>query len=109
MLEPVPYPLLHESIVFHSLNISYDLRMVKRASQYPGSLARAGVILQHAGVLVLGLALAILNTFRELFASVEVRQDEERRLHDSDLSGEYNHRTGRLDAGTDPYGWYDDD
>jgi len=39
---------------------------------------------------------------------MEIRNDEERRLHDSDLSGDLNHRTGRLDAGTDPYGWYDD-
>jgi hypothetical protein len=38
-----------------------------------------------------------------------VYDDEDRRLHDADLIGEYNHRTGRLDAGTDPYGWYDED
>lgn len=37
------------------------------------------------------------------------RRDEDRQLHDSDLIGEYNHRTGRLDAGNDPYGWYDED
>jgi len=59
-------------------------------------------------VLTVGLAIALLGVLRELFASTEVRHDEERRLHDSDLSGELNHRTGRLDAGADPYGWYDD-
>lgn len=32
-----------------------------------------------------------------------------RQLSDTDLIGEYNHRTGRIDAGNDPYGWYDDD
>jgi hypothetical protein len=37
------------------------------------------------------------------------RRDDDRKLHDSDLIGEYNHRTGRLDAGNDPYGWYDED
>jgi len=37
------------------------------------------------------------------------RHDHDRQLHDSDLIGEYNHRTGRLDAGNDPYGWYDED
>lgn len=37
------------------------------------------------------------------------RRDGDRQLHDSDLIGEYNHRTGRLDAGNDPYGWYDED
>ena len=34
---------------------------------------------------------------------------EDRQLHDAHLVGEYNHRTGRLDAGNDPYGWYDED
>lgn len=34
---------------------------------------------------------------------------DDRQLHDTNLIGEYNHRTGRLDAGNDPYGWYDDD
>lgn len=56
----------------------------------------------------MGLTTVVLGVLRELFVSTEIRQDEERRLHDSDLSGELNHRTGRLDAGTDPYGWYDD-
>lgn len=37
------------------------------------------------------------------------RRDGDRQLHDSDLIGEYNHRTGRLDAGNDPYGWYNED
>lgn len=35
--------------------------------------------------------------------------DHDRQLHDSDLIGEYNYRTGRLDAGNDAYGWYDED
>ncbi len=36
-------------------------------------------------------------------------REHQRQLHDSDLVGEHNHRTGRLDAGNDPYGWYDED
>jgi hypothetical protein len=36
-------------------------------------------------------------------------RDDDRQLHDSDLIGEYNYRTERLDAGNDPYGWYDED
>jgi hypothetical protein len=36
-------------------------------------------------------------------------REEERPLHDSELIGEYNHRTVRLDAGNDPYGWYEED
>jgi len=55
-----------------------------------------------------GFVVAIYSLLLELFVSMEIRNDEERRLHDSDLSGDLNHRTGRLDAGTDPYGWYDD-
>ena len=44
-----------------------------------------------------------------LASSQDEGESKERRLHDSDLSGELNHRTGRLDAGNDPYGWYDED
>jgi len=55
-----------------------------------------------------GLVVAVFHLLFELFVSPDVQHDDERRLHDSDLSGELNHRTGRLDAGTDPYGWYDD-
>jgi hypothetical protein len=47
----------------------------------------------------------------ELFSAAlagETR-DVERHLHDTDLIGEYNHRSGRRDAGNDPYGWYEED
>ena len=54
-------------------------------------------------------ATTLIGLLREAFASIEVEENEDRRLHDSDLSGEMNYRTGRLDAGTDPYGWYDED
>ncbi len=67
-----------------------------------------GFVLRKTGVFTVGLAIDLLDVLRELFASTEIQHEEERRLHDSDLSGELNHRTGRLDAGTDPYGWYDD-
>jgi len=71
-------------------------------------LGIAQLLLKVGGVAV-GLIFALLATLRDLFSAVEVGQDEERRLHDSDLSGELNHRTGRLDSGLDPYGWYDQD
>lgn len=64
-------------------------------------------VLRNVGALAVGLV-ALFGVLRELLVSPEIRHDEERRLHDSDLSGELNHRTGRLDAGTDPYGWYED-
>lgn len=82
--------------------------MNKRVTNNRERLAGVGFVLRKLGVLTVGLAIALLGVLRELFASTEVRHDEERRLHDSDLSGELNHRTGRLDAGADPYGWYDD-
>jgi hypothetical protein len=61
------------------------------------------------GGVAVGLMSALFGTFREMFFSAEVESARERRLHDSDLMGEYNHRTGRLDAGVDPHGWYDED
>ena len=66
------------------------------------------LLLRLSGVAV-GLVSALFATFRDLFFAIEVEQNEERRLHDSGLSGELNHRTGRLDSGLDPYGWYDQD
>ena len=71
-------------------------------------LGIAQLLLKIGGVTV-GLLFALLGTLRDIFASVDVEQDDHRQLHDSDLSGELNHRTGRLDSGTDPYGWYDRD
>ena len=70
---------------------------------------RIGQLLLEIGGITVGLAFALIATLRDLFSTVEVEQNEERRLHDSDLSGELNHRTGRLDSGLDPYGWYDQD
>lgn len=82
--------------------------MNKRATNNRERLAGVGFVLRKVGVFTVGLAIALLGVLRDLFVSTETRHDGERRLHDSDLSGELNHRTGRLDAGTDPYGWYDD-
>jgi hypothetical protein len=70
---------------------------------------RTGQLLFKIGGVAVGLVLALIATLRDLLCTVEVGQNEERRLHDSDLSGELNHRTGRLDSGLDPYGWYDQD
>jgi hypothetical protein len=68
-----------------------------------------GQLLLKVGGVAVGLLFALIATLRDLFSTVEVEQNEDRRLHDSDLSGELNHRTGRLDSGLDPYGWYDRD
>ena len=70
---------------------------------------KVGQLMLKVGGVIVGLVFALFRTFRELFASVDVEHDDDRQLHDSDLSGELNHRTGRLDSGTDPYGWYERD
>ena len=44
----------------------------------------------------------------DVIASAEL-QEAGPRVHCSDLHGVYNYRTGRLDAGTDPFGWYERD
>jgi hypothetical protein len=69
---------------------------------------RTGQLLLKVGGLAMGLVFALLATFRDMFVAVEVKENNDRQLHDTDLIGEYNHRTGRLDAGNDPYGWYDE-
>ncbi len=70
---------------------------------------RIGQLLLKVGSVAVGLVFVLLGTLREMFASVDVERNDDRQLHDSDLSGELNHRTGRLDSGIDPYGWYDRD
>ena len=70
---------------------------------------RISQLLLKIGGVVVGLVFALLGILRDMLASVDVEEDDDRQLHDSDLSGELNHRTGRLDSGTDPYGWYDRD
>ena len=52
------------------------------------------------------VARAFLSLVRVALAPVV---HEDRQFYDADLIGEYNHRTGRLDAGNDPYGCYDED
>ena len=68
-----------------------------------------GQLLLKLGGVAVGFVFALIGTARELFASVDTERNDDRRLHDADLIGEYNHRTGRLDAGADAYGWYDED
>ena len=56
-------------------------------------------------------AMAAIGGVREalvLLTDGEVKPDKHG-PHESDLTGEYNYRTGRLDNGTDPYGWYERD
>ena len=60
---------------------------------------------------------SIFNAFGEILKRVangvatEIESSPlERRLSDGcELMGEYNFRTGKLDRGSDPIGWYEDD
>jgi hypothetical protein len=70
---------------------------------------KGGQLLLKVGRVAVGVVFAPIGAFRELFTSVDVGQDDDRQLLDTDLTGEFNHRTGRLDAGNDPYGWYGED
>jgi len=71
-------------------------------------LTDIGNALPKLGASAIGLVIALFAAIRGLLALIETAEDDGRRLHDSNLFGELNHRTGRLDAGTDPHGWYDD-
>ncbi|MEW8279841.1 MAG: hypothetical protein AB2719_16755 [Candidatus Thiodiazotropha sp.] len=60
--------------------------------------------------MVLALVTVSFGLVRNLLAAFsDTDEPNDRQLHDASIIGEYNHRTGRLDAGNDPYGWYDDD
>ncbi len=63
-----------------------------------------------AGKVAVIVGRALLDGSREMLAAAtEGNRHAKRRSHESDLTGEYNYRTGRLDDGTDPYGWYERD
>ena len=67
-------------------------------------------ILLNLGKFVFGLVTACFGVLQEAFASEENQEEQDSQLmQDADLIGEYNFRTNRLDAGTDPNGWYEED
>lgn len=72
-------------------------------------ISKIGQLLLKIGGVAIGLVPTLLGTSRELFASADVDHSDNRQPLDTDLIGEFNHRTGRLDASNDPYGWYGDD
>jgi hypothetical protein len=87
-----------------------EKRLAPMLSKMKQSAAlRAGQLLLRIGGSTVGLVLALLGTLREFFAAGDFEHDDERQPLDTDLTGELNHRTGRLDAGNDPFGWYGDD
>ena len=42
-------------------------------------------------------------------ACVSKRAVKRAQREGTDLIGDYNYRTNTMDAGTDPYGWYEED
>jgi hypothetical protein len=67
--------------------------------------------LRNFGSIGIAAAIALCGVVREALALLAGGEEKtkERGAHQSDLIGEYNYRTGRLDDGTDPYGWYERD
>jgi hypothetical protein len=60
--------------------------------------------------LIVSTGSALFRSASSLLALADESADYSRSaIIDSDLCGEMNYRTGRLDSGTDPYGWYDDE
>lgn len=57
----------------------------------------------------LGLLVGALALLFQSGESDEMDTDERPLSEGSELFGEYNFRTGKLDAGTDPDGWYEED
>ncbi len=68
-----------------------------------------GRTLKKAGGVAWAAGAVILNLVRDVLAAAPDNDHNKRQLQDTDVIGEYNYRTGRLDAGNDPYGWYDED
>lgn len=94
--------------LFGCCTLTYHLGMNEYRPNDRKRLTNVGNTLRELGAFAIGLVIALFAAIRNLVALIETPEDDGRRLHDSDLTGELNHRTGRLDAGTDPHGWYDD-
>ena len=66
--------------------------------------------LRNFAVLLFGFVAAIFGVLVEALTSeAGQEEDDDRQVWDADVIGEYNFRTNRLDAGTDPNGWYEED
>lgn len=70
--------------------------------------AEVGAMKEASFKVVVAVIKAVWRFCVDVVVSAEL-QEVEPPLHDSDFHGVYNYRTGRLDAGTDPFGWYERD
>ena len=55
------------------------------------------------------LIFVFIATFRDLVADANSQTKSDKTLDSSIRGGALNYRTGKLDDGTDPYGWYEND
>ena len=51
----------------------------------------------------------LIAAFRDLIADADSQTKNDDTLDSSIRGGVLNYRTGKLDDGTDPYGWYEND
>jgi hypothetical protein len=69
---------------------------------------KASLCILAAGKVLIALLSTLLTTFLSLISMQDDSKD--RPLSEgSNLFGEYNFRTGEMDSGGDPDGWYEED
>jgi len=78
--------------------VAYRMKITVRG------LSRAIYVVCAFGLQLIICAARLLAVSTQTSAS-----DHDRRSQDSELFGEYNFRTGRLDSGSDQNGWYEED
>jgi hypothetical protein len=61
----------------------------------------------HTALKLVGRSIA--QVIGLLASTCEQSLDDRPQTDGSKLLGDYNFRTGRMDCGTDAYGWYEDD
>jgi hypothetical protein len=68
---------------------------------------KASLYILAAGKFLIALLSTFLTTFLSLISMQDDSEIETDVSSDSFTGGVLNYRTGKLDDGTDPYGWYD--
>ena len=85
--------------------LSYILEAMNRYNTL-----RIGQLLLKVGSVAIGLVVALLDTLRDLLNAADTSDEKENDVSAGAYKGgTLNYRTGKLDDGTDPYGWYGKD
>ncbi len=82
--------------------------MLNTMNKYRRTL-KIGQLLLKVGGVAIGLMLALIATFRDLFVTADSQTQNDDTLDSSIRGGDLNFRTGKFDDGTDPAGWYGHD